>query len=396
MKRVGRLKNRFLTKETIKEAIEHHCRTEKRNKWSSSMRKRWEAILRHKEEVIDNLLIRLGNQTYKFSPFNIFKKREGSKDRIIYSSTPLDLIVDYILDKCLKYVFTEKKKIIHKNCYGSVKNKGQHELRKKIINRLKGKEGRIYVASCDTKKYYPTIDQEILYNTLKKHIKCQWCLWLCKLMISRIPGGKGIALGTATSNILGHIYHACIDWRYILGGGLGGYYRFCDDKLIIHTDKNLLRNIIYSLQEDTKEMLNQEIKKSWRIVGLSKGQCIEFLGALISSRGARLSTASRRRVEKHFKKEINLPFDIKRDKDRVLRTWAGVKGSMRDLRCKGLIKYWVKDSKYREFFNRLRLIMEGNKNPILPYPYPIKANKMITSIGFHYNPVTNQIKMVYG
>ena len=197
MKRIGGLRKLFLTKEKINEAIDHLTTTTKRKNWTRSTRKCWEELLSDREKSVDKIYTGLLTKTYRFKPFKIFYRNENKKTRIIYASYPEDQIVDYILDLCLKYVFTEKKKFIHRNSYGSIEKKGQHELRRRIIEKIKGKDD-IYIAVCDTKQYYPTINHSILMRVLERHIKDKWALWLCWKTINRMKGIKGLALGLAT------------------------------------------------------------------------------------------------------------------------------------------------------------------------------------------------------
>lgn len=351
MKRIGGLREKFLNKGTILDAIVHLTSNSKRNKWTFATEREWNKLLKNKEALIDEIYNKLLTRTYSFQEFKIFNRNESKKVRHIYASHVKDQIVDYILDECLKYVFMERKKIIHPHCYGSIKNRGQHELRKKVIDMVKGQDD-IYVAVCDTKKYYPTINQEILIRAIERHIKDPWCLWLCRKTIRRMPGGRGLALGLATSNILGHLYHAEVDWIITQEYGFKNYFRFCDDKILISKDKNLLHTMIRVIRDLVETKQDQQLKKTWKVVGM-KNQGIEILGAYISSGKVRILSYKRRRIERKFKKEMNRTFDVEKDCDRVLRTWGGLKGSFKDIEMRNLIRYWVMESPFQKFFVRL-------------------------------------------
>lgn len=366
MKRIGNIKSQFLTKEKLNEGIDYLTRAEKRNHWTKYMKKKWMKILNDREHFVDTLYDELQNQTYVPGKFNIFHRREGSKDRTIYASRPRDQIVDYILDISLKYVFTEKKHIIHPNAYGSIKGKGQHELRKKIIDLVRQHPG-YYVAVLDTKKYYPTIDHTVMKETLKKHIKDKWLLWLSGVMIDRVD--TGLALGLASSNILGHIYHAELDWKMTTEMGVYHYYRFCDDKLMFCKDKYLLRSWVDFLIDQTRTELKQTIKPTWRLVWCKKDR-FEFLGAIISgSKEPKLRKSNKKHIEELFKKEERKLFCLPIDYMRPWKTWSGVRGGLKDIPYLGLISDWA-FGRYVEFWNRLRMSYEyielkrkGVKNP---------------------------------
>lgn len=346
MKKIGLIKKKFLTKPRLSIIIDSLTTNSKRKDWSAHTTKLWDKLLKDKEQSIDIIYNKLYNQTWVPGPFNIFEKKEGKKLRKIYESEPWDLIVDTLWFDCLMYVFFEKKKIIPENCYGSIKNKGQHEVRKKIIN-LVHRRPKLYVYVGDTKQYYPTISHEILYNTFAKHIKDKWLLWLCKISIDRMPGDIGVALGVPSSNPIGHIYHSVLDWFIILILKCKKYYRFCDDKWIFNINNNYLHTVAREITQYTNDKLQQTIKKDWRIVNC-ENERFECLGAMINSHGARLRTFSRRRIESHIKRCIR-----KGDPAATLRTWSGIKGSLKNLHVSNLIDYWKRV--YPEFFELLTI-----------------------------------------
>ena len=82
----------------------------------------------------------------------MFEKKEGRKVRQISASHVTDQIVDCLLTDCLMYVYLEKKQIIPNTSYGSIPNKGQHKLRKIIINKIRHRKD-LYVGVGDTEKF---------------------------------------------------------------------------------------------------------------------------------------------------------------------------------------------------------------------------------------------------
>lgn len=343
-KKIGQIRKQFLRRERLMLITEHLIRNEKQRKWTPSQKKRWESFLSNYEGNIDRICNELRYQVWKPEPFIIFDKQEGQKKRRIYESYPESLIVDTLFYDCLMYVFFEKKHIIPNSCYGSIKGRGQHELRAKIIKLVRGRRD-LYAYVGDTAKYYPTINQEVLMNAFRQHIKDQWLLWLCETCTSRLPGMQGIALGLPSSNPIGHIYHAILDWFVILQLKTRRYYRFCDDKWAFHKDVNYLHSIAREITTSTKEHLDQGIKKTWRVLNCAEER-FECLGAMVNSHGGRLKTYSRRRIERNIKKRIR-----QGDPMQALRTWGGIKGSLVGLSVSNLIAYW--EEVYPEFFELL-------------------------------------------
>ena len=179
----------MLTRERIMLIIEYLMKNDKQADWSEATRKLWDKFLANYEENVNRIYYQLRYQVWKPGPFHIFSKQEGKKLRKIYESEPEDLIVDTLWFDCLMYVFFNKKQIIPENCYGSIKDKGQHEIRRKIINLVKHRTN-LYAYVGDTRQYYPTMDHEVLYNILQQHIKDKWLLWFSRICIDRMEGYK--------------------------------------------------------------------------------------------------------------------------------------------------------------------------------------------------------------
>lgn len=106
---------------------------------------------------------------------------------------------------------------------------------------------------------------------------------------------------------------------------------------------------------DLTEENGQSLKPNWRVVHCEEER-FEFLGASINSHNARLKTPSRRRIERRFKKEMKKPFnpENKDDRDRVMMSWAGMKGGLRGLDIGNLERYWRRV--YKPFFDRLQSV----------------------------------------
>lgn len=325
--------------------VEYLTRPEKQRQWTLAQRKRWQDFNADYEANIDRLYYQLRYMAWNPQPFIIFDKQEGKKRRRIYESYPESLVVDTLLLDCLNYVFMERKHIIPQSCYGSIKGKGQHELRAQIIKLVHGRKN-LFAYVGDTSKYYPTMNHKILLDTFAQHIKCKWMLWLCNQCVKRIDGIVGIALGLPSSNPIGHIYHAIIDWFVLLGMKVRRYYRFCDDKWAFHRDVNYLHTVAREIRDKTGLLLNQNIKGNWRVLNCTEER-FDCLGALINSHGARLKNYCRRRIERHIKRIIR-----EGDPAKALRTWSGINGSLVNLSVSNLIDYWKEV--YPEFFLLVR------------------------------------------
>lgn len=342
-KKIGLIRKKFLTRERLYLIVDYLTRAEKSKHWTVNMRKQWKLFLSDLDNNIMKLYYDLRYCVWKPSPFLIFKRRENGKLRIIYASLPVEQIVDNLYTDCINYVFLDKKKLVPANCYGSIKGKGQHELRSLIIRKVRHRTD-LFVGIGDTSKYYPSMNHCILFRFLSDHIKDKWLLWLSEVNINRM-GDVGIALGLPSSNPIGHVYHACLDWLILLDYRVRRYYRFCDDKFIIHKDVNYLHSVMRIIRKEV-DGLGQKLKSNWRVVNCSNER-FECLGASINSHNARLRTSSRRRIERMIKLRMREPYNPMK----AFASWAGVKGSLKGLDVRNLINYWRRV--YPDFFNLL-------------------------------------------
>jgi hypothetical protein len=343
-KKVGNVRKRMLTRERILLIVEYLNRPEKQKEWTNEIRAAWHDWLGHLDENVTRLYYQLRYMVWKPRAFIVFDKKENNKHRVIYASRPEELIVDVLYFDCLQYVFMEKKRIIPANSYGSIKGKGQHDMRREIIRKVRHRPD-LFVGTGDTAKFYPTANHEVLLKTLAEHIKDKWLLWLSEVNLSRM-GSVGMALGLPSSNVLGHVYHAATDWQLLLAYKIRRYYRFCDDKYMIHKDVNYLHTAMRVLRASVEDDMKQTLKANWRVLNVEKER-FECLGAMVNSRRAWLRRVSRRRVEAMMKTRIREGWNP----EKAMQSWAGVSGSLRDLDVANLINYWKR--KYPEFFDML-------------------------------------------
>ena len=159
-KKVGNVRKRMLTRERILLIVEYLNRPEKQKEWTNEIRAAWHDWLGHLDENVTRLYYQLRYMVWKPRAFIVFDKKENNKHRVIYASRPEELIVDILYFDCLQYVFMEKKRIIPANSYGSIKGKGQHDMRREIIRKVRHRPD-LFVGTGDTAKlrYWQTISK---------------------------------------------------------------------------------------------------------------------------------------------------------------------------------------------------------------------------------------------
>lgn len=188
-----------------------------------------------------------------YSTFKIYKPKERTikfvsfKDRVLHHA--IQNIIEPIFEK--SFIFDSyacrKKKGIHKGLYRL----------KKIIQ---SKNPPKYFLKCDVKKYFLSIDQDILKKIISKKITDKKLLNVIFKVIdsdhSEYGSKKGIPIGNLTSQLFSNIYLNELD-QYVKNKlKIKYYFRYVDDFIIFADNKKDLH--IY--KEKIRCFLDQQLK----------------------------------------------------------------------------------------------------------------------------------------
>jgi retron-type reverse transcriptase len=176
-----------------------------------------------------------------------------------------------------------------------------------------------YVLHCDIKKYFPSIDHEILKNQIRRKIKDPRLLWLIDLIIDHsnpqeevieyfagddlftpIERRKGLPIGNLTSQFFANIYLTDFDHFVKERLKCRFYARYVDDMVVAGLDKNELwkiRDLMKMYLEKFRLTLHPR-KQHIRPVG----QGLLFLGQKIYPEKRLLPAKNIRRFMKRMKK----------------------------------------------------------------------------------------------
>ena len=188
---------------------------------------------KNKEENLHKLQESVVTLTYKTSEYFIFKIYEP-KEREIYKLPYYpDRIMHHALMNCLEPIW---EKVFIYNSYACRKNKGIHAAvkdLKKVLRR--DKEETKYCLKLDIKKFYPSINHDILKAIIRKKLKDKKLL---KLLDEIIDSADGVPIGNYLSQYFANLYLAYFDhWiKEVLR--VKYYYRYADDIVLLSDDKN--------------------------------------------------------------------------------------------------------------------------------------------------------------
>lgn len=224
------------------------------------------------DENIFNIRDSLIEKTFTTSSY-IEKMIYEPKQRIIYK-LPFnpDRIVQHTLMNILEPIWNSL--FIH-DSYSCRIGKGIHAASRRTMDFIRAAGPGAYCLKMDIRKFYPSIEHDILFNIVKRKIKCEDTLWLLQDIIYSIPDGKNIPIGNYSSQWLGNLYMNELDQYLKHHHRIKHYIRYCDDFIILHQDKKFLGKMAYDIEEFLMDTLKLKLSKN-DIFPISQG--IDFLG----------------------------------------------------------------------------------------------------------------------
>lgn len=219
------------------------------------------------------------NKTYKVGKYKQFTIYEP-KERLIEALSYQDRVV--LMALCSNIIEPKlEKKLIYDNV-ACRKGKGTDFGIKRLEQflhsyyRKYGNNG--YFLKCDVRKYFQSINHEILFNKLKKEQFDEDELWFLKLIIDSKykETGVGLPIGNQTSQWFGLYYLNEIDRLIKEKLRIKYYVRYMDDMILIHHDKEYLKYCKEQIIKCAKENLKLELNNKTQISSLKNG--VDFLG----------------------------------------------------------------------------------------------------------------------
>ena len=151
VKRVKNLWQQIVSMENLEKAYE-------KSKKKKSKHRHIKRFEKNKEENLKKIQEMLVNQTYEVSPYTTQVIYEP-KERILYKlpHNPDKIIQLAVMNVLEPYVINW----LIKDTYACIKKRGIHKASDRVMEYVKRNK---YCLQCDVKKFYPSIDHDILFN----------------------------------------------------------------------------------------------------------------------------------------------------------------------------------------------------------------------------------------
>lgn len=194
---------------------------------------------KNREENLLNLQKMLIEGTYVTSDYETFIIYEPKEREIYRLPYYPDRIVHHALMNVLEGIWVP---IFIKNTFSCIKGRGIHAAAKAVKKDLKeDPEGTRYCLKMDITKFYPSIDHTILKRIIRRKIKDNKVL---HLLDSIIDSAEGVPIGNYLSQFFANLYLAYFDHWIYEELGVKYYYRYADDIVILHHNKEFLHDLL--------------------------------------------------------------------------------------------------------------------------------------------------------
>jgi retron-type reverse transcriptase len=226
------------------------------------------------EENIGQLREELLHHTYKTSEYSIFTIHEP-KERVIYRLPFRDRVVHWAIMLIVEPIWV---KSFTRDTYSCISGRGIHSLLRKLRQDLHDDpSGTTYCLKIDIKKFYPSIDHDIMKSVVRRKIKDAELLDLLDGIIDSVPNGEGVPIGNYLSQFFANLYLSELDHQLKEQYGVRYYYRFADDIVILGADKESLRGLLVAINHYLLSERHLSIKSNYQIFPVeSRG--IDFVG----------------------------------------------------------------------------------------------------------------------
>lgn len=284
----------------------------------------------HLEDNVCNIVSELRDKSYVPGPYTTFHIYRP-KPRMISAAPFRDRVVHHALIAVIGPLI---EKTLVFDTYANRQGKGSHRAIERYQCFLRKYR---YVLRCDIRKYFPSIDHEILKALLRRKIACPETLWLVDTIIENsnlqephihyFPGDdlftpherhRGLPIGNLTSQFFANYYLNFFDHFVKEKLQCGGYVRYVDDFVLFGDSKQQLwdwNDAIEHYLERLRLVLNP---KRTMLYPASEGRI--FLGQRIYRSHRLLPSLNVRAAKKRIKRAELIPQE---QRQQIISGWAG-------------------------------------------------------------------------
>jgi RNA-directed DNA polymerase len=233
-----------------------------------------------------------------YTPFYI----QDPKLRRIHKACVRDRVLHQAIFRILYPIFD--KSFIY-DSYSCRFNQGTHKAVRQLKNFCQKSSHNnhkiIFILKCDIKRFFDSINQNILLKIIKRRIKDNDAIWVIEKIVRSFENekGAGLPLGNVTSQLFANIYLNELDQFIKRKLKIKYYIRYCDDFAIISKNKKDLGRLIQSISQFLNNQLKLRLHPD-KIIIRKYNQGIDFLGYINLPYCCILRTKTKNRIFKRI------------------------------------------------------------------------------------------------
>lgn len=249
MKRSSNLLSKILEINNMYEAMLNASRN-KRN------RKEVARFQRSANSEINALILEVQAQIYKPLPYHTFFVYQPKK-REIAAPSFRDVVLQHAIYQVLYPLFD---KTFCPASHGLRKNRGAHSAVEYLQRQMRKSHKERYFLQMDIRKFYASINLQILAEFLREKTKEKEVVNLCMLFVNQ--EGIGIPMGNLLSQLFGLIYLNALDNFIKRDLKVKKYVRYCDDFVLLDLSKEEVENLKEKITIFLRETLALSLSKA--------------------------------------------------------------------------------------------------------------------------------------
>jgi len=217
-------------------------------------------LLRVQEELLDG-----GYRIGAYRQFTIYEP----KARLISALDFKDRLVQHALCNVVAPIF---ERSLMPQTFACRPGMGTHAGVRFVQAKLRYTEAK-YFLKTDYSKFFPSIDRAILYKMIERKIDCAGTLAVLREIIPQ--EGKGIPIGSLTSQLFANVYGNAADRFVHFDLGHRHWARYMDDIVVLGDDRHALMDSFLQINDWSMANLKLRIGK-WQVSPTQRG--VNFLG----------------------------------------------------------------------------------------------------------------------
>jgi RNA-directed DNA polymerase len=253
-------------------------------------------IMRHnfnRESNIYLLQQMLINKTYTTSAYTTITIRDP-KEREIYRLPYFpDRIIHHAVMNVLEPYFVST---FTSDTFSCIKGRGIHAASRATRKALNDEQGTQYCLKMDVRKFYPSIDNNILKSLLRRKFKDPDLLWL---LDNIIDSTQGVPIGNYLSQYFANFYLSYFDHWIKEQKHVKYYFRYADDLVILADNKPYLHQMLHEIRIYMQDNLRLSIKDNYQVFPVWS-RSLDFVGY----RFWHTHTLLRKKIKQNFARKM--------------------------------------------------------------------------------------------